>query len=502
MWSSAARRASGRSPRPRGGRRLAGRGDRAVLDARLGQPRVGPEGYATGAVARAVEADLPDHAYWEQWFPADWVTEMREQIRLWFYSQFFMSVVLTGDSPYRRVLTYEKLQDADGPRDARLVGQPHLGRGGVRADGRGRHALAVLPAAADPEHPLRLQAGRRDQAPPADAVELGALLHRLRLDRGLRARGTRIVVDGVVGHRAAAAGRVAAGARAAARARGRGGVRARTSRSTSRASSRRSSRTSRTGTSAARGGASTRSTRRRSARCGRRSSQLVRVLAPIMPFLAEHLWQTLVAAPCGDDAPESVLLAGWPCRAASEFVDDELLAEIAATRRVAQLGRRARTRGEASSCASRCARCTSAARRCARRTPARSPRSCACKEVDFDEGPVARARDPAEPRACWDRGSAEAAGGARRAEGAATIERSRTARVLVAGEELGPDDVIRGETGRARGLGDRRGRRHQRRVRHRARRRAAHARAASTTSSTSSTSCARSRASSSPTASP
>ena len=32
-------------------------------------------------------ADLPDHAYWEQWFPADWVSEMREQIRLWFYSQ-------------------------------------------------------------------------------------------------------------------------------------------------------------------------------------------------------------------------------------------------------------------------------------------------------------------------------------------------------------------------------------------------------------------------------
>ena len=24
-------------------------------------------------------------SYWEQWFPADFVTEMREQIRLWFY---------------------------------------------------------------------------------------------------------------------------------------------------------------------------------------------------------------------------------------------------------------------------------------------------------------------------------------------------------------------------------------------------------------------------------
>ena len=39
---------------------------------------------------------------------------MREQIRLWFYSQFFMSVTLVGRSPYRRVLTYEKLLDENG----------------------------------------------------------------------------------------------------------------------------------------------------------------------------------------------------------------------------------------------------------------------------------------------------------------------------------------------------------------------------------------------------
>jgi isoleucyl-tRNA synthetase len=39
---------------------------------------------------------------------------MREQIRLWFYSQFFMAVTLVGGSPYRRVLTYEKLLDQTG----------------------------------------------------------------------------------------------------------------------------------------------------------------------------------------------------------------------------------------------------------------------------------------------------------------------------------------------------------------------------------------------------
>ena len=72
------------------------------------------EGYATGAAKGLTTADLPDHAYWEEWFPADWVSEMREQIRLWFYSQLFMSVALTGRAPYRKVLGYEKMLDETG----------------------------------------------------------------------------------------------------------------------------------------------------------------------------------------------------------------------------------------------------------------------------------------------------------------------------------------------------------------------------------------------------
>ena len=77
-------------------------------------PAFVPEGYATGAAKGLTTADLPDHAYWEEWFPADWVSEMREQIRLWFYSQHFMSVVLTGRAPYRKVLGYEKMLDETG----------------------------------------------------------------------------------------------------------------------------------------------------------------------------------------------------------------------------------------------------------------------------------------------------------------------------------------------------------------------------------------------------
>jgi isoleucyl-tRNA synthetase len=73
-----------------------------------------PEGYARGAGEGLTRADLPDHSYWQRWFPADWVSEMREQIRLWFYSQLFMSVVLVGQAPYKSVLGYEKLHDETG----------------------------------------------------------------------------------------------------------------------------------------------------------------------------------------------------------------------------------------------------------------------------------------------------------------------------------------------------------------------------------------------------
>ena len=59
-----------------------------------GRARVPPAGLCDRRRGGLDDSDLPDHAYWEQWFPANWVSEMREQIRLWFYSQCFMSVTL------------------------------------------------------------------------------------------------------------------------------------------------------------------------------------------------------------------------------------------------------------------------------------------------------------------------------------------------------------------------------------------------------------------------
>jgi isoleucyl-tRNA synthetase len=57
---------------------------------------------------------LHDRAYWEKWFPADYVVEMVEQIRLWFYSQLFFSVVLTGEAPYRVCQSFQPMLAAPG----------------------------------------------------------------------------------------------------------------------------------------------------------------------------------------------------------------------------------------------------------------------------------------------------------------------------------------------------------------------------------------------------
>jgi isoleucyl-tRNA synthetase len=62
--------------------------------------------------------------------------------------------------------------------------------------------------------------------------------------------------------------------------------------------------------------------------------QSLRVVAPVMPFLTEHLWLNLAA-----DGEESIFLAGWPEPAEP---DRALLDEMALVRRVVTLAHRAR----------------------------------------------------------------------------------------------------------------------------------------------------------------
>ncbi len=52
--------------------------------------------------------------HWEKDFPAECVIEMKEQIRLWFYSLLFMSVALEHRAPYKKVIGFAMLVAEDG----------------------------------------------------------------------------------------------------------------------------------------------------------------------------------------------------------------------------------------------------------------------------------------------------------------------------------------------------------------------------------------------------
>ncbi len=67
---------------------------------------------------------------------------------------------------------------------------------------------------------------------------------------------------------------------------------------------------------------------------------LTRLLAPMVPFVTERVWQDLVR-PVTADAAESVHLASFPV-AETELVDDKLSRQMALVRRLVELGRAAR----------------------------------------------------------------------------------------------------------------------------------------------------------------
>ncbi|GAA2510169.1 isoleucine--tRNA ligase [Pilimelia columellifera] len=67
---------------------------------------------------------------------------------------------------------------------------------------------------------------------------------------------------------------------------------------------------------------------------------LTRLLAPLTPFVAEHVWRSAVLAG-GPDAPESVHLSAWPTVDESAL-DDALRSEMATVRALVDTGRAAR----------------------------------------------------------------------------------------------------------------------------------------------------------------
>ena len=310
-------------------------------------PEWAPQGYATGAAAGLTKADLPDHAYWETWFPADWVSEMREQIRLWFYAQLFMSVALTGRSPFRKVLGYEKMLDEkgremhsswgntiDAPEAFSRMGadvmrwqfcsQPpdrNLLFGFGPAHEIQRKLLTLWnstkfltdyaniagwhPAESKPEE------AEGDRGPSVNLTLGGLELQPL--DRWLVARTHALVEEATAGYESWLSVDVARAFEAFVD-------------DVSNWYIRRSRRRFWDGDEAA------------LATLWYALVQGLRVVSPLMPFLTDHLWRQLTAP--AEGAPASIHLAGWPEVGAS---DSELLAEVGELRRVVELGRQARS---------------------------------------------------------------------------------------------------------------------------------------------------------------
>jgi isoleucyl-tRNA synthetase len=291
-------------------------------------------GYATGASRGLSGADLPDHACWETWFPADWVSEMREQIRLWFYSQLFMSVVLDGRAPFRSVLGYEKMLDEHGREMHGSWGNlipaeeafERMGADVMRWQYCDQPPDRDLLFGYGPAHEIKrklltlwnsvrflTEYGAIESFRPQYADLEGGPEASADLDRWVVARADRLVFDATRALEDELTYRLVDGFDAFVD-------------DVSNWYIRRSRRRFWEGDEAA------------FRALWYALVQGVRVISPVMPFLAEHLWQALVAEPC-DDAPESVFLAGWPEVAEP---DAELLAEMEEVRLVAELGRRAR----------------------------------------------------------------------------------------------------------------------------------------------------------------
>ncbi len=56
-----------------------------------------------------------DRAYWQSWYPADWISEsFPGQFRNWFYSMLTMATVLENNPPFRQIFGYASLVDENG----------------------------------------------------------------------------------------------------------------------------------------------------------------------------------------------------------------------------------------------------------------------------------------------------------------------------------------------------------------------------------------------------
>ena len=143
------------------------------------------QGYATGAAEGLTTADLPDRATGAL-VPGRLGFEMREQIRLWILLAALHVCSAHGPvAPFHKVLGYEKMLDEEG-REMHSSWEHDRCARCIRAHRRRRHALAVLRPAAGSQPSHGYGPAKEIKKKLHDALELGALPRRLRERRSLR----------------------------------------------------------------------------------------------------------------------------------------------------------------------------------------------------------------------------------------------------------------------------------------------------------------------------
>ncbi|HOB64043.1 MAG TPA: isoleucine--tRNA ligase [Clostridia bacterium] len=77
-------------------------------------PEVGDCWLDAGITPFSTKKYFEDKEFFNKNFPSELVIEMKEQIRLWFYSLLFMSVTLTGKAPYKQVVAHSSVVNEEG----------------------------------------------------------------------------------------------------------------------------------------------------------------------------------------------------------------------------------------------------------------------------------------------------------------------------------------------------------------------------------------------------
>lgn len=78
-------------------------------------PDVGNPWLDAGIVAFSTMKYNTDRRYWEQWYPADFITEsFPGQFRNWFYALLAMSTMMSGRPPFKALLGHGLVRDQDG----------------------------------------------------------------------------------------------------------------------------------------------------------------------------------------------------------------------------------------------------------------------------------------------------------------------------------------------------------------------------------------------------